>query len=184
MQNHFVRFGLMIGVASILLNILLYVYDPILLLGAGSWIGLIICIYFMVKSVSVTRSENGGFLSLSESFKSSWLAYVLGSFISSIFMFILVNYIDPSLIESIRDAQIDALKQTSQLFNYSENQLEELISAIKDTNPFGLAQIAVTIPVSFLFPGAILAIIIAAIMKRNRPDQSNSTSQNENYDHF
>lgn len=184
MQNHFVRFGLMIGVASILLNILLYVYDPILLLGAGSWIGLIICIYFMVKSVSVTRSENGGFLSLSESFKSSWLAYVLGSFISSIFMFILVNYIDPSLIESIRDAQIDALKQTSQLFNYSENQLEELISAIKDTNPSGLAQIAVTIPVSFLFPGAILAIVIAAIMKRNRPDQSNSTSQNENYDHF
>ncbi len=174
----------MMGVASILLNILLYFYDPVLLLGAGSWIGLIICIYFMVKSVSVTRSENGGFLSLSESFKSSWLAYVLGSFISSIFMFILVNYIDPSLIDTIRETQIDVLKQTGTLFKLSDEQIQEQIATIEDTNPFGLAQIAVTIPVSFLFPGAFLAIIIAAIMKKNRPDESNSTSQSQNYDHF
>lgn len=86
-------------------------------------------------------------------------------------MFILVNYIDPSLIESIRDAQIDALKQTSQLFNYSENQLEELISAIKDTNPSGLAQIAVTIPVSFYF--RVLSLLLSLQLSWKETDQIN-----------
>jgi hypothetical protein len=172
MQNHFVKYGLMMGVASIILNVILYLYKPSLLLEAGSWIGLIIMIYFMVKSVSATKSENSGYLALNESFKSAWLAYVLGSFISSVFMFILVNYIDPTLIDTIRDTQIAVLKQTGQAFNLSEKDIDDQISTIEDTNPFGLAQIAVSIPVSFLFPGAILAIIIAAIMKKNRPDET------------
>lgn len=172
MQHFFVKHGLMLGLVSILVTYILYFYDVKILLLAGSWIGMAIAVYFIVKVVSVTKAENGGFISLNEAFKAGWLTFVLGSFISSVFMFILVNYVDTALIDHIRNMQIDALMQTKDFLKLSESQLNDQISTIQNTNPYGLAQIAIEIPVSFLFPGAVLAIIIAAIMKRNRPEKT------------
>lgn len=158
------------GVASILFSMVLYLSNPAFLLTWGSWAGLIITIYFMIKSVNDTKKDNKGFLSLGDSFKAGWLAYVLGSFISSVFMYILVNFVDPSLIEIIRSTQIEALQKVGETFNLSTEQLQEQISVIEETNPFGLAQIALSVPISFLFPGAVIAIIIAAILRKNDPD--------------
>lgn len=173
MQNHFVKYGYMMGIASIVITMILYFIDSKLMLTAGSWISVIAMVYFMVKAVSATRSDQGGIITLSEAFKASWLAFVLGSFISYVFMYILVNFIDTSLIDIIRETQIEAVKQAAQLFKLPEDLTEEQISTIEDTNPYGLAQLAINIPVSFLFPGAIIAIIIAAIMKKNRSESTN-----------
>ncbi len=170
MQNHFVKYGLVMGVASIIFSMILYLSNPAFLMTWGSWAGMIITVYFMVKSVSDTKNDSGGFLTLSDSFKAAWLTFVLGSFISSVFLFVLVNFVDPSLIEVIRNTQIEALQKIGELVSISPDKLEEQISVIKDTNPFGLAQIALSIPISFLFPGAVIAIIIAAILRKNDPN--------------
>ena len=169
MQNHFVRYGVIMGIVSIMFSIVIYFASPQFLLTWGSWAGLVITIYFMIKSINDTKRDNAGFLTLAESFKAGWLTYVLGSVISSVFMYMMVNFIDPALIDIIRDTQIEALEKVGQAFNLSESQLEEQISVIKDTNPYGLAQIALAIPVSFLFPGAVISIIMAAILKKNNP---------------
>ena len=169
MQNHFVKYGLMMGVAAIIFSLMLYLANPSFLVTWGSWAGLVITIYFMIKSVNDTKRDNKGFLSLGEAFKAGWLAYVLGSFISSVFMYILVNFFDPTLIDVIRQTQIEAMQKVGETLNFPPEQLKEQISMIEDTNPFGLAQIALSIPISFLFPGAVIAIIIAAIVRKNDP---------------
>jgi Protein of unknown function (DUF4199) len=167
MQNHFVKYGFVMGLASIIFSLILYFADPTLLVTWGSWVGIFIALYCMVKSVNDTKTENGGFLSLSDAFKAGWLVYVLGSFISSMFMFVLINYIDPTLIETIRALHVEAFQKVGQTLNMSPEQIETQISVIKETNPYGLAQLAISIPTAFLFPGAILAIIIATILKKN-----------------
>lgn len=169
MQQHFVRSGALLGAATIVFNLIIYLISPKFLVSWGSWAGLVITIYFMSKAVKDTRNDLRGFISLSDAFKASWLTYVLGAFLTTVFMFILTNNIDPGLVDVVKQTQIEAIEEVAVFFNIPESQMEEQISMIEDTNPFGLATVALSLPLSFLFPGAVFAIIMAAIMKKNDP---------------
>ena len=162
------------GAATIVFNIIIYLISPLFLVSWGSWAGLVITIYFMSKSVRDSRTDQHGMISLADAFKAGWLAYVLGAFITTIFMFILTNYVDPGLVDVVKQTQIEAIEEVGNFFNVPESQMEEQISMIEDTNPFGLATVALSLPLSFLFPGAIFAIIMAAIMKKNIPAKPES----------
>lgn len=157
------------GLASVIFTLVLYFIDPKFMLSWGSYAGFLITLYFMIKALSNTRKDSQGMLTLGEGFRAGWLTYVLGSVISSVFMYIMVNHVDPSLIDTLKTIQIEAIEKVGTLFKLPEDQLQEQISVIEDTNPFGLAQVALALPFSFLFPGALIAIIIAAIMKKNAP---------------
>ncbi|MBK7633094.1 MAG: hypothetical protein IPJ13_01570 [Saprospiraceae bacterium] len=67
-------------------------------------------------------------------------------------MFILTNYIDPGLVEVVKQTQIEAIEEVAVFFNIPESQMEEQISMIEDTNPFGFATVALSLPLSFYFP--------------------------------
>ena len=136
------------------------------MLSWGSLLGTAVVIYFMYKAVSATKIENGGLISLGEAFKSGWMVYIIGTVISTIFSFILMNYIDPSLLDLMRETQLEAIEKMSSLFNLPEEAREAQVTAIEEANPFGLGTLAMAIPISFLFPGAVIAIIMAAIMKK------------------
>ncbi|MBC7885955.1 MAG: DUF4199 domain-containing protein [Saprospiraceae bacterium] len=170
LENHPVRNGLILGVASIVFTLGLYLINPKFMLSWGSWAGIIIMVYFMRKSVLDQKKDNKGFISLGEGFKMGWLTYILGTVISTLFSFVLINYIDPSLIEILKDIQIEAIEQISKSFNMPEDTMQAQIEAIEDTNPFSVASLGIALPISFLFPGAVIAIIIASVLKKNVPD--------------
>jgi hypothetical protein len=170
MQNHSVKNGFFMGLASVVFTQGLYFVNPKSMLTWGSYAGFLITLYYMIKAVRDTRTDNKGVLTISEGFRAGWLAYVLGAFISSVYMYILVNHVDSTLITTLKEIQIEAIETAGTFFKLPEDQLQEQISVIEDTNPFGLAQVALAIPFSFIFPGALIAIVIAAIMKKSDPN--------------
>jgi hypothetical protein len=170
MQDHFVKNGIYMGIASILVSSVLYWVNPQGLITTSAWIGFVFTIYFMVKAIKDTKKDNNGYLPLISAFKTAWLCYILGTVISTVFMYILINYIDPSLLEIVRKTQIEALTLVGPSLNMTPAQVEEKIALIKETNPFGLMEVARSLPVSFLLPGAVFSIIIAAILRKNLPE--------------
>ena len=165
MGNLPVKYGLMAGGISIAISIILYLTSQDAYLKYNVFPQYIIEIYFMVSIVSVIKHQNGGYIKFSDAFKAAWLTYILAATIIALFTYLLMNYIDPGLIEKLKSLQAEAFETASQWIKMSDEELENQLEIIENTNPYDLKSIA-ALPVSFLFPGAVIAAIIALIKKR------------------
>jgi len=174
MQNPAIRNGFYMGLGCVALSLIFYFISPAVMISWGSWISYLVVVYFMYRTISEIREENGGFISLGDGFKNSWISFIIGMTLSSLFSFVLINYIDPSLLDIIREEQIKALEKMGDLFNMPEEDLQKQIAVIEETNPFNPATYILGLLVSFLFPGSLIAVIIAAIMKKNNPEHYRS----------
>lgn len=174
MQNHALRNGLIMGLGCIALTLVFYFISPSMMISWGSWISYAVILFFMYKTIKDIRDDNGGFISLGDGFKNSWISYIIGMTLSSLFSFVLIKYIDTSLLDIIREEQVKALEKMGSMFNLPEEDLQKQIEAIESTNPFSPATFLLGILVSFIFPGSLIALIMAAIMKKNNPEQYRS----------
>lgn len=166
MGNLPVKYGLIAGGLGILFSLILYYLDNTIYLKFNSFPLYIIQIYFMVYVVSFIKKQNEGFITFNDAFKPAWLTYILSSTIIALFTYVLMNFIDPSLIEQLKELQVEAFEAAAKLLKYTEEQKEELLGQLENANPYDLKSIA-SLPFSFLFPGAIIAAIIALIKRQN-----------------
>lgn len=167
MGNLPVKYGFIASGLSIGISILLYLIDPEIYLKFNIIPQYIIEIYFMTFVVSIVKEDNGGFIKFSEAFRSAWLTYILAATLIALFTYLMMNFIDPNLIERLKVLQVEAVESVSKWGKLSEEELNEQVEIINSTNPYDIKSIA-ALPVSFLFPGAIIAAIIA-IIKRREP---------------
>ena len=166
MENHSIRNGILFGMAAVSLNLIFYFTSPKFMMGFGSWLIYLMGLYFMVMAVQSFKTQNEGYISLAEAFKAAWLTFVIGITMSGIFSFVLYNYIDIDLLDMLRESQIEALQKMAAMLNMDAAAVESAKIKIEDQNPFSLKSFALAMPVSYLFPGAIFAIIIAAVLKK------------------
>jgi hypothetical protein len=169
MENHPVRNGVYAGVGQILVMFLFYFIDPSLMISWSSMVGYVVVIYFMRQAAKEQRLDNGGFITLNGGFRSSWLTFVLAQTMVTIFSYLLMNYIDPSLLDVMKETQIKVLEDMNSIFKLPEEDFEKQLEAIEDTNPFSLGNVAMALPFSFVFPGALIALIIGLVMKKEEP---------------
>lgn len=166
MGNLPVKYGLIAGGISIVFSVILYLLNDAVYLRFNIIPQYVIEIYFMSYVVSIIKEQNNGFISFNEAFKSSWLTYILAASIISVFTYILMNFIDPGLIEKLKEMQVEAFELTSKWLKLTEEDQEKQLEVLKTTNPYDLKSIA-ALPVSFLFPGAIIAVVIALIKRKD-----------------
>ena len=105
MGNLPVKYGLIAGGLGILFSLILYYLDSTIYLKFNSFPLYIIQIYFMVYVVSLIKKQNEGFITFNDAFKPAWLTYILSSTIIALFTYVLMNFINPSLIEQLKELQ-------------------------------------------------------------------------------
>ncbi|HMS97283.1 MAG TPA: DUF4199 domain-containing protein [Saprospiraceae bacterium] len=169
MNSIVIKNGLMAAGAAIILGLVVYLIDPKGFLSWGSWLTLIPILYFMVSAVKETRNENGGFISLRQAFTPAWITYLFYAVLSSLFSYILMNFIDPDLIVMAKEVSIEAIEKMSGILG--EDGVQAAIEKIENENPFGIQQTLMGIAITLVFPGALIALIIAAIMKKTNPEE-------------
>jgi len=160
-----IRYGLLLGLISILLTLVLYFINPEFLFNiVRSGPLFILTIAFMVLAVLAARKANSGLISFGNAFVVAWLVGIIYTLLSGLFDFVLQTYIDPNLLEVQRQLTVDAMESMSSILN--EEQMEDAIDQ---------AAIAIGKPstvliglVSSALLSAIPALIIAAILKRNK----------------
>jgi hypothetical protein len=165
--------GLILGVVSIIVFIVMYVADikpvgimmPILMLVIATAISITVLVVLFKKY----RTEVGGFISFRDAFLYCFIAFSVSVVLSQFFSYMFITLVEPDYYKNIMDAQKTWME------NYlsgkvSDEQMTEALDKI-DAQAADMNKISTVfknIAGSVLF-GGIVSLIIGAIMKK-KPD--------------
>ncbi len=171
--------GLILGVVSIIVFIIMYVADikpvgimmPLVTLAVGIAISVTVLVVLFKKY----RTEIGGFISFRDAFLYCFIAFSVSVILSQFFSYIFITLVEPDYYKNIMDAQKTWME------NYlsgkvSDEQMSEALDKI-DAQAADMNKITTVfknIAGSVLF-GGIISLIVGAIMKK-KPDLFDSNA--------
>lgn len=164
------KWGIISGLVSILYTILLYVIDA-KLLASGTWtsLSMVFIITFIVLSIKEFKSTQEGYISLSEALFTGFFTFVIGSLISALFGYVLMNFIDTNLPIIIKDTVIENAVAMMQKFGASEADISKALERLNEQDySVTLKRVGLNFLGTSAF-GFVLSFIVAAIMKKKRP---------------
>jgi len=173
MKNDTVKLGLMYGVVSIVLSLISYYFMPGSIgsfTSISSILGWIFLVGFLYMASKRARDAKGGYIAFGEALVPPMIVYIIGSLISVIFAYFLINYFDPSLQETIAQATREMTEGMWDMMGLTEDQKLEAAEKMEAdlANQFGIGQLMIGWLTSLII-GLIFSAIIAAIVKKEEP---------------
>ncbi len=164
-----VKWGVIAGLGAVVISLVGYLVSPKFFVTWASWLGFAAFIICMVKAAADDKEAMGGYMSWGQALKPTFLTYVIGSLISSIFVYVMFNFVDGSLVDVQKEIAVDTIEQLSGFLG--EDGMEAAIDAL-DQQSFDMTMSTTLLGYAFglILPGFPLAAIISAIMRKNRPD--------------
>jgi Protein of unknown function (DUF4199) len=157
------KWGLIYGIIGIVYNTLAY--------NTGLWknwvLGLLAMLIMLFGILYLAFNEfktlNGGFMAFKEGLGLGMLTITTGAILSVFFDNFYRKYIDPTLIEQ----QIDMITEQYESMGLSDAQIEEAVQKVESTANSGLGFLWALLGAMFI--GFIASLIMAAIMKKDKP---------------
>jgi phosphate/sulfate permease len=159
-----INFGVIMGVFAVVFTSTIYLVD--LSLFTKPWLSVITIVFGIVIGVvlvSKTKKDLGG-ISFKEAFSVYFLAAVIGGLISTLFNYILFNFIDSSAKETIKELTIKYTTDFMEKLGTPTAAMNEAIQKMAETDNFSIGNLALGFAVSLIF-SAIFGLILAAIFK-------------------
>ncbi len=154
------KFGIIFGALSIILYLISYYVFPM-----GMWkqllFGFTIMIVIMVLSAREYKREHDGILPYGEALKLTFLTGFTGSLIAGIFSIILINLVDPSIVDILKEQAIESTQAMLESFGAKEDVINEAMDEIE--NDFE-SRFTFTSQLLGNFTNAIFIVIIASIV--------------------
>lgn len=166
MDNNGVKYGLLAGLGVIVYTLILYLVDDKMLFGWASMLGMAIYLGCMYKAGVDERHTNGGFLSWKEALKPTFLTYVLGSLLATVFTYLLFAVIDPGLMDVQNAIAAERIQQMEGMIG--EEGVEEAMKRLEEQGTMRLSDTMLGYAFMLIF-GFIFAAIISAIVQKKRP---------------
>jgi uncharacterized membrane protein len=157
------KWGIISAIISVVFTIILYSFDLWKTWWVSIIIGLAITIAILALACKEFKSLNEGFMTFSEGLSISMLVIAVSSLISSAFNQLYVNVIDTGIKEQIADFQ-------EEMYIKQGLSAEQIDMAMQQAERFSSPsmQFLFSMLGALLF-GFIMALIVAAVMKKNRP---------------
>ena len=156
-------YGMYLGLALTLWTVIAYVID--LELMVNLWLNLlvlpVVIIGFGVVSTAKSKHILGGFL--------SFITIALGIGISFAVSIILFNYIDTEAAITIKEIAVEKTIAMMEGFNAPPDQIAKQVEAMENNDLFSFKSQIFQIAQSLVF-FTIIGLIVAAIMKKSKPD--------------
>lgn len=102
MNDISIRNGLHAGIVIMVLGSVLHAISSRYFLNWYGFVGYVVFLIFMVRSVLQVRENEGGILSFGPAFVAAFIPMTIGVYISSIFTYAMHNWINPDLIILIK----------------------------------------------------------------------------------
>ena len=167
LENPAIKNGILAGIAAAVYVLLLYLINLRWIFGLPSYLTTVLFIFMMVQSVKAEKKVLD-YTSFSDALKPAFLTFVVANFIYIIFYYILVNFIAPELLDLQKQISMEMIEKMSGFIG--EEGTEAAIEQMEGRDfDFGIKTASWTFAFGLIFPGFIIAAIIAAIMKDRRP---------------
>jgi len=163
------RYGLIGGLILIAFGLVVNVSGLNQPGSSMSWVtGLIsVAIFAAVLVIAVKYhrdQELGGYITFGRSFGLSMLTVLIMAVLGAIFTYVYMAFIDPSMA----DQMLEMTREQYESMGMSEEQIEQSLSMAKTfMQPHWAALMGI---LGNLFFGAIVGLIISAVMKKNPPE--------------
>lgn len=170
MNNSAAKYGFYYGLTSIGVALVLWLVNKELLfkMSLQSILGLALAIIFMFLAIKAVKGEQEGFISFGEAIAASMLTYALGGLMAILFSFVLLNYIDPSLLEVQKEVAMETAENVIEMFGGTEESMEEMREEMEEeASSYSLGKNLMAWLFSLIFPGLIISLIMSAIMKKS-----------------
>lgn len=168
-----INYGVIIGVISILMLILVYYLAP-QLLGEFSFgiatmlISLVLYIVFILKM----KKEAGEYWPFKTALKAIFIMALVSTLVTTVFNYVFYNFIEPNAYEKVNVFVTESLENTYSKFGMSQDDIDSLIeqtsesmkSQFKPTLVDSFRNVMIACIMQF-----VLALIFAAIFKKNQP---------------
>jgi hypothetical protein len=160
-----ITFGVLTGILSALITATIYAVD--LNLFVSWWIGVIsISIYLVLGIVllSKTKKELKGIFLFKEAFTTYFICAVIAILIGTTFNILLFNVIDPSAQDTLKEITLKNTIAMMEKFNSPPAAINDVISKMKDSNPFSTIELLKGSVSSIVF-SSIFGLLMAAFFK-------------------
>ena len=165
------RYGLIWGLAGILLGLISYLLgwtEPTGGFSSGSMISSVLsiglAIGILVMAIKHHRdNELGGYISFGRGFKTGMLTSLFYAVIATVWMVIFINFIATDMIDNIQAAMVEQWEEQG----LTDEQIEQAQSFAGFFSSKGF-MIGAAFGGALLW-GAILSLIISAVMKNDHP---------------
>lgn len=166
--EHALKWGLILGMTDIILNLIVYIIDKSIL--TSMWFGgitFIINITLMIVPVTQRRKELGGFIDFKDAFLICFVVIAGGALLQNVYNYFLYNMIDQGLAEYIKQKSIESATSMMEKFGTPQEAMDKAIEDIQNTD-FNQtpARIGKQYFLMLIF-GGVIASIIAAIFRKS-----------------
>lgn len=169
-NNPILKHGLLLGLCIACLHVLSYMIEATYLFSLIQKlvVGIVPAIIFLYLAVRQRLQINEGSLTFGEAFQTTLFTYVLGTILGAIFYYILVNFINPDLVvlgrETLADTSLEMIEKMGGRVN-DPSEIKKVFT--EQINPFSLSMTMLDWLGKLMFPGSIIALILAVIGKRS-----------------
>ncbi len=165
-----IRYDLYIGAALIILSLVFYLLgmvdpetgQPKTITSIISWA---VTIIGMVMAIMYYKSSNEGYLSVGNAVMVGLMTGLIAGVITAVWNYIFFTFIDPQLIEIMRDNAIDQAMARPGVDENAEEMIEKWVNTM--TSPGVIALFSVFFQV---LAGLVVGLIGGLILKNNRPE--------------
>jgi len=169
-----IKNGLLYAASSILIHILFYLIKPELNanIGIGLIISFLLPIFFIRKGILEDRTLNEGLISFGEAFVTGAAVLFIGIVISTVIIGLFINFMPGDYKEFLTEATLTASQNFSNsllgMFGMSAEQIAEANEQSNSMNidPFSAPMMGLGILSNLFFPGSVIVLITAAILKK------------------
>ncbi len=174
LQSNWVRYGVMYAIAGILLQVVMYYILP-LGLWTQMFVGIAIMVVFFVLAGKAQRVENGGTLTYGEALKTTYLTGLVGAVIGGLFSIVLINLIDPSLVDKLAEMAIESTRSMMESFGTPEDVANDALEKVEEDmagqfTPFGQLMTILKSALFIIIPAAIVSIFLKKEADPNKID--------------
>ena len=172
MQSNWAKYGLYYGLISILFQLGSFYFTPI-----NGWIpmlmGFVIMGVMFYLAGKAERDANGGALSYGQALKTTFLTGFIGVVIATLFTIILIQLIDPGLVEKLTEMSVEAARSMMSKFGMPEDQMAEALEKAEESaaNSFTPGAMLLSMLTNSIFILIIAALVSIFIKKEEDPNQ-------------
>lgn len=168
MKKRNLIYGLIGGLASIIVSFIFYFIEPSAFLQYAPWMGLFIYIIFMYKASSDERVDLHGYGTFRQLFIPAFHTGLIMVGILTIFGYLMYYVIDPGLFEIEKKLAMDALEKMRGLLgdNPTDMALDEI--AKQESKP--ILRYIFESSFRLIWPVGICGLVIALILRKKQPE--------------
>ena len=124
-------------------------------------LGIVVMVVLFFLAGKEERTENNGVLSYGQALITTFLTGFTGVLISTLFMIILIQLVDPGLVEKLTQMSVDAAKSVMESFGMPEDQMAAALEKAEEDAANSFTPLNQLLQILW---GSIMILIVAAIV--------------------